>query len=147
MWGDSLVLNQYITKPKNKNVGGHGIYYIPTGWKSGGTSPPCPQPNCAHAGQSITLLHLESPSDKCTRLHTVAASNDRDHLLCSFYYCLFTPHIYGCCCWRTSCLWWIAHSTQRQPRGCKGCSKVGQDLWKWPRVKETSEMQSAFTKT
>jgi len=35
--GDSLGRNQYITKPKEKNVGGHGILYsIPTVWKSGG---------------------------------------------------------------------------------------------------------------
>ena len=42
-----LVWNQYITKPKEKNVGDMA-YYIPTVWKSGGTSPPCPPPNCAH---------------------------------------------------------------------------------------------------
>ena len=35
-------------------------------------------------------------------------------------YCLFTPHIYiyGCFSLHTSHLWWIAHSTQCQPRGC-----------------------------
>jgi len=33
-------------------------------------------------------------------------------------YFLFTPHIYGCCSSCTSCSWWIAHSTQRQRRGC-----------------------------
>jgi len=36
------------TKPKEKKVGGHGILYPPV-WKSGGTRPPCPPPNCAHA--------------------------------------------------------------------------------------------------
>jgi len=34
------------------------------------------------------------------------------------YHCLFTPRIYGCCSSRTSRSWWIAHSTQCQPRGC-----------------------------
>jgi len=36
MWGGSLVWNQYITKPKEKNVG-EMAYYIPTVWNSGGT--------------------------------------------------------------------------------------------------------------
>jgi len=43
-----LVWNQYITKPEGKTVG-NVAYYIPTVWKSGGTRPPCPPPNCAHA--------------------------------------------------------------------------------------------------
>jgi len=30
------------------NVGGIA-YYIPTVWKTGGTHPLCPPPNCAHA--------------------------------------------------------------------------------------------------
>jgi len=32
------------------------------------------------------------------------------------YYFLFAPRIYGCYSERTSRSWWIAHSTQRQPR-------------------------------
>jgi len=44
--GNSLVWNQYITKPKKKNVGDMA-YYIPTVWKSGGGA--SPSPNCAHA--------------------------------------------------------------------------------------------------
>jgi len=48
--GDSLVWNQYITKPKEKNVRDMAYYYyIPTVWKIGGTRPPCPPPNCGHA--------------------------------------------------------------------------------------------------
>jgi len=39
------------------------------------------------------------------------------------YCCLFAPLIYGCCSSRTSRLWWIAHSTQRQPRDCNGCNQ------------------------
>jgi len=85
----------------------------------------------------------ESLSGKCGKLHTVAASNNRDHKITlvvtcskyyqlftsftsiirdqsprSLYYCLFVPHIYGCYSSCTSHSWWIAHSTQRQPRGC-----------------------------
>jgi len=30
----------------------------------------------------------------CAWLRTVPASNNRDHVLQSLYYCLFTPHIY-----------------------------------------------------
>ena len=44
---DSLVWNQYIAKPKEKNVGDM-VYYIPTVWKRRGTRLPCPSPNCAH---------------------------------------------------------------------------------------------------
>jgi len=40
------------------------------------------------------LLHLESLSSKYAKLHTVAASTDRDHMARSLHYCLFTPHIY-----------------------------------------------------
>ena len=37
--GDKLVWNQYITKPKEKNMG-DTAYYIPTVWKSGGDASP-----------------------------------------------------------------------------------------------------------
>jgi len=60
------------------------------------------------------VLRSEIPSGKCTKLHTVAASNNRDHMPWSLYYCLFMPHIYGCCSSRTSYSWWFAHSTQCQ---------------------------------
>ena len=91
----------------------------------------------------VALLRSKSLSGKCAKLHTVAASNNRDHKttlvitiskyyqlftsftsiirdnsLRSLYYCLFVPHIYGCYSSRTSRSWWIAHSTQGQPRGC-----------------------------
>jgi len=36
----------------------------------------------------------------------------------SLFYCLFVPHVYGCCSSRTSHSWWITHLTQRQRRGC-----------------------------
>jgi len=64
------------------------------------------------------MLLSERPSCKCAKRHTVAASNNRDHASQSPYYCLFVPHMYGCYSSRTSRSWWIAHSTQRQRRGC-----------------------------
>jgi len=42
----------------------------------------------------LKVLRLESPCGKCEKLHTVAESNNRDHLMISLYYCLFMPHIY-----------------------------------------------------
>jgi len=63
------------------------------------------------------VLQLENLSGKCAKLHTVAASNNRDHMSWSLYYCLFAPHIYGCYSLGTSHSWWIAHSTQHQPKG------------------------------
>jgi len=41
----------------------------------------------------VQVLRSESPNGKCVKLHTVAASNNRDHTLRSLYYCLFA-HIY-----------------------------------------------------
>jgi len=40
------------------------------------------------------VLRSESLSGKCAKLHTVAASNNRDHMPWSLYYSLFVPHIY-----------------------------------------------------
>ena len=60
----------------------------------------------------VGLLRSESPSGKCAKLHSVAASNNRDHTPCPLYYCLFAPHIYGWYPYPTSCSWWIAHSTK-----------------------------------
>jgi len=40
------------------------------------------------------LLRLESLSGKCTKLHIVAASNNRGHMPWPLYYCLFAPHIW-----------------------------------------------------
>ena len=44
---------------------------------------------------TLQLLRSESPSGMCAKLRTVAASNNREHMLRSLYYCLFAPHIYG----------------------------------------------------
>jgi len=73
----------------------------------------------SHPGHSTILLRSESPSGMCTKasqLQQVTIEiTCHDHS-----YCLFTPHIYiyGCFSLHTSHLWWIAHSTQCQPRGC-----------------------------
>jgi len=40
------------------------------------------------------VLRSEIPSGMCAKLRTVAASNNRDHLTRSLYYCLFAPHTY-----------------------------------------------------
>ena len=40
-------------------------------------------PRRSHPGHSTTLLRSEIPSRKCTKLHTVAASKNRDHLTIS----------------------------------------------------------------
>jgi len=40
------------------------------------------------------LFRSESPSGKCAKLYTVAASNNKDHPRRSLYYCLFAPHTY-----------------------------------------------------
>jgi len=66
----------------------------------------------------MSVLQSESANGNCTKLHTVAEGKNRDHMPWSLYSCLFAPHIYGCYSLRTSRSWWIAHSTQRQPRGC-----------------------------
>jgi len=40
------------------------------------------------------LLRSESLSSKHAKLHTAAASSNRDQPTRSLYYCLFVPHIY-----------------------------------------------------
>jgi len=40
----------------------------------------------------VDIVAIGKPEGKCTKLHTVAASNNRDHLD-KIYYCLFS-HIY-----------------------------------------------------
>ena len=69
-------------------------------------------------------------SGKCTKFHTVAASNNRDHVTRSLCYCLFLPHIrvYGCYSSHASLSWWIAHSTQHQQRGCNSILGSVHDL-------------------
>ena len=64
------------------------------------------------------MLWSKRLNGTCAKLHTVAASNNRDHPTRSLYFCLFTSHIFVCCFLRTSHLWWIALSTQHQLRGC-----------------------------
>jgi len=60
----------------------------------------------------------------CAKLRTVAASNNRDHLTRSLYYCLFAPHKYG--------VFLHAHPvrgesyilTQRYQRGCNNILSI-----------------------
>jgi len=66
----------------------------------------------------MILLQSESPSGKCTKLHFVAVSNNRDQPTRSLCYCLFAPYIPGFYSSRTSRSWSIAHSTHRQLKGC-----------------------------
>jgi len=75
------------------------------------------------------LLRSESPSGKCAKLRTVAASNNRVHMPRSLYHCLFALHIYiYCCSSRTSRSWWITQSTQRQRRGSNNAVRVSKEI-------------------
>jgi len=78
----------------------------------------------SHPGHSTILLRSESPSGKCTKFYTVAASINKDRLPQSLYYCLFVPLLDGCCYSCTSPSWWITHSTQCQPRGCNSVNQL-----------------------
>jgi len=71
--GDSLVWNQYITKPKEK-MWGYMACYIPTVWKSGGTRRPCPPPTCAHANNTIILFATRYKNDNTTFHRSYAVS-------------------------------------------------------------------------
>jgi len=69
------------------------------------------------------LLRSAISSGICTKLRTVAASNNRVHMPWSLYYCLCCSRhmlmLYvWCCSSRTSRSWWITQSTQRHRRGC-----------------------------
>jgi len=70
-----------------------------------------------HRGHSTILLRSESPRGMRAKLRTVAASNNRDHLTRSLYYCLFAPHIFG--------IVLCAHSVRGEPRiQCNARGKV-----------------------
>jgi len=49
--------------------------------------------NNSHKSEMF-LLQLESPGRKCAKLHTVAASSNRDHMPWSLYYGLLAPYLY-----------------------------------------------------
>jgi len=83
---------------------------------------------------SEVVLWLERSSDMCVKVHTVAACNNRDHVPQSLYYCLFAPHIYGCCSSCTCRSWWIAHSTQRHWSGCNSRFLAILAHVTWPRA-------------
>ena len=65
--------------------------------KAGGS----PELWCCDQDVKAILLRSDSPSGMCAKLHTVAASNNRDHAPQSFYI-LFVPHTYGRYSSRTS---------------------------------------------
>ena len=71
-------------------------------------------------------MRSESPRGKCAKLDTVATGNKQQCR--SLLYCLFAPHTYGCYFSRTSCLWWIAHSTSRCPIDC---NKPNREIAQW----------------
>ena len=75
---------------------------------------------CGRQESIVLMLRSKWSSDKCAKLHSVAASNSRDFLTRSLYYCLFAPHLglFVCCSSRTSRSWWIALSTQCRLRIC-----------------------------
>ena len=56
-------------------------------WRLNSARPP-------HPGHSTILLQSEIPSGMCAKLHTMAASNNRDHSTRSLYFCLFAPHTF-----------------------------------------------------
>jgi len=55
----------------------------------------CVCTSCSDYDEYIYCCDRKSPSGMCAKLRTVAASNNRDHALQSFYYFLFTPYICG----------------------------------------------------
>ena len=64
------------------------------------SSNPVTRPTLEFIGHFGTLLLFgtllsENPIEKCVKLCTVAAYNNRVHMPWSLYYCLFTPHICG----------------------------------------------------
>jgi len=73
----------------------------------------------------------------CAKLHTVAASSNRDHASQSLLLLLVrATHIY-CCSSRTSRSWWITHSTQRHRRGCNNYRRSDTSLYStksWRRI-------------
>jgi len=68
------------------------------------------------------LLQSESLISKCTRLHTVAASNNRYHTSRSLYYCLFVPHIYGLVLFFVHILFMVNYSFNATP--AEGCNNI-----------------------
>jgi len=81
-------------------------------------------------------------NNSSSNFHTLTASSNKDHAQQSHYYCLFAPHIYGCCSSCISRSWWIAHLTQRNWRGCNNILSFLQwtaliacsfhEVWIWP---------------
>ena len=64
------------------------------------------------------VIGKPEPHGMCTKLRTVAASNNRDHVPRSLYYCLFTPHTYDVVLCTHSVQGELCISVQRQQSGC-----------------------------
>jgi len=60
---------------------------------------------CERQGSIFLVLRSKSSSGKCAKLHTVAASNNRDHPTRSLRYCLYKQHIFVCGSLHISRLW------------------------------------------
>jgi len=89
------------------------------------------------SARSITLLWQQATIEITCHDHSSRTlvvtfnrshANMRDYMPQSLYYCLFTPHIYGCCSSHISRSWRITHSMQRQRRGCKN---ITVNMVKW----------------
>jgi len=71
------------------------------------------------------FVAIGNPSGMRAKLHTVAASNNRDHASQSLLLLLVqATHIYFCSS-RTSRSWWITQSTQHHRRGCNNSDSTG----------------------
>jgi len=59
MWQASLLfLKPLQIQNLKRKTWGDIAYYVPPVWKSGGTRPPCPPPNCAHAHSTRVYRHI-----------------------------------------------------------------------------------------
>ena len=61
----------------------------------------------------ISCFAIEKLERQVRKASHCAASNNRDNMPWSLYYCLFAPRIYECYSLGTSRSWRITHSTQR----------------------------------
>ena len=74
----------------------------------------------------FVMLRSEILNDMCAKLHTAAASNNRDHVSQSLLLLLArSTHTYFCSS-RTSRSWWITQSMQHHRRGCNNIPSILQ---------------------
>ena len=84
---DNIQVHQYIgmSQDLNPNPSTYSSLTISMFWA------------CERQRSIFLVLQWESSNGKSTKLHIVAASDSRNDQTRSLYYCLFAPHIYGCC--------------------------------------------------